>query len=333
MTGPTRPRVKKGLTSIVVPLLNEAASLWRLYEEIVRAVPGELEILFVDDGSTDESFTILCAMQERDARVRAFRLRGRRGKAVALAVGFYFARGDSIVTLDADLQDDPGDIPLFLAKLEEGYDVVSGHRLNRQDTRFRKVASVVFNVVASLMCGHRFHDMAGGFKAYRPAVVKELRLHGGLHRFIPVLAAARGFRATELRVVHRPRPHGGSRYGASRYLHAFVDCLAVVYDVRFGTSPGRPFTILGLGIIALGGLMAIAVGSRVGLAWRVSLVSLHTVAGLLLLAQGLVAERARSAPQPESEPWPLREVLEGEVLEVPPGARVNPAPVREGVRG
>ena len=244
----------RAVISVVVPLHNEERSIALLHEELQAALDPldqEWEAVYVDDGSTDESFSALTRLHARENNVRVVRLRRNFGKAAALAAGFAQASGELVVTIDGDLQDDPSEIPRLLAKLEEGFDLVSGWKTRRRDPLSRRVPSKVFNWVAGWMSGLRLHDMNCGLKAYRGEVVRSLVLYGELHRFIPVLAHEQGYRVAELPVNHRPREHGRSRYGLERYLRGFLDLLTVSFMGRYRHRPLHLFGGLGL---LLGGL-------------------------------------------------------------------------------
>jgi glycosyltransferase involved in cell wall biosynthesis len=247
--------------SVVIPVYNEKDSLPPLHAEIV-AVAGQnqldLEVLFVDDGSSDGSWKIIKELASKHGNVHGIRFRRNFGKAAALAAGFRAAQGDFILTLDADLQDDPAEIPRFLTALERGtpdgaaktsdddspgvYDVVSGWKRVRHDPWHKVGPSRIFNGMVSWLTGVHLHDHNCGMKCYRAAVCKEVRLYGELHRFIPVLAAARGFRVGELVITHRPRRFGHSKYGVRRFVKGFLDLLTVKFLTGFG---GRPQHLLG----------------------------------------------------------------------------------------
>ena len=215
------------MLSVVVPIQNEERSIALLYDELAAALDPldeRWEAVFVDDGSTDGSFAALTRLHAGVDNVRVVRLRRHFGKAAALMAGFDQARGETIVTIDGDLQDDPAEIPRLLAKLEEGFDLVTGWKARRRDPLARRILSRLFNAVTSRFSGLRLHDMNCGLKAYRAEVVRGLRIYGELHRFIPVLAHYRGYRIAELPVNHRPREHGRSRYGPERYLRGSLIC-------------------------------------------------------------------------------------------------------------
>jgi glycosyltransferase involved in cell wall biosynthesis len=235
--------------SIVIPVYNERESLELLVTEL-RVVLEELErsweIVFVDDGSTDGSDAVLIALARDDPRIVNVRLRRNSGKAAALEAGFRRAGGRLLVTMDADLQDDPRSIPGLIAKLDEGFDLVSGWKLSRRDPWSRRMLSKIFNGVTGKLTGVALHDMNCGIKAYRAEVVRDLTLYGDLHRFIPVLAHQRGFRVAELPVNHRPREHGRSRYGLERLFRGFYDLLTVLFLGRFRHRPLHLFGGVGM---------------------------------------------------------------------------------------
>jgi glycosyltransferase involved in cell wall biosynthesis len=243
------------MISVVVPLLNEEQSLEALYQEISDALDRlghEFEVVFVDDGSTDASRSVIERLHDEHANVVAVHLRRNFGKAAALQAGFLEARGDLIVTIDADLQDDPAEIPKLLAKLDEGFDLVSGWKTRRNDPFTRRLFSRVFNWMTGVISGVRLHDVNCGLKAYRAEVLQGMRLYGELHRFIPVLAAYRGYRIAEIPVNHRQRQHGRSRYGPERYLRGFFDLLSVTFMGRYRYRPLHLFGGIGMLMGALG---------------------------------------------------------------------------------
>lgn len=235
--------------SLVIPLYNEAESLPELYERLASMLAGmdrRAEIVFVNDGSTDSSSAILEGLIDRDPRVRVIEFRRNYGKSAALAVGFQKARGDVVVTLDADLQDDPHEVPRLLEKLAEGYDLVSGWKKERHDPLLKRIASRVFNLVTGLLTGVRLHDINCGLKAYRREVTDSLLIYGQLHRFLPVLAQWEGFRIAELPVRHHPRKYGRTKFGASRFTSGLFDLITVMFLTRFTTRPLHLFGLAGL---------------------------------------------------------------------------------------
>ena len=241
--------------SVVVPLLNEEHTLETLYAEIAAAVEpvaDEFEVVFVDDGSTDASMSVLSRLHDEVSNVVVVHLRRNFGKAAALQAGFLEARGDVVVTIDADLQDDPAEIPKLLAKLDEGFDLVSGWKTRRNDPLPRRLFSRIFNWTTGVISGVHLHDVNCGLKAYRAEVLRGVRIYGELHRFIPVLAAYQGYRIAEISVNHRARQHGSSRYGPERYLRGFFDLLSVTFMGRYRYRPLHLFGGIGLLMGAVG---------------------------------------------------------------------------------
>ena len=289
--------------SVVAPAFEEERSVALLFEELEAALDplGEpWEVVFVDDGSTDGTFAALTRLHAKNDNVRVVRLRRNFGKAAALAAGFEEAHGDIVVTIDADLQDDPAEIPRLLAKLDEGFDLVSGWKSNRRDPWTRRVPSRIFNRMASAVSGIRLHDVNCGLKAYRAEVVRDLRIYGELHRFLPVLAHERGYRVAELPVNHRPRSHGRSRYGVERYLRGFLDLLTVSLVGRYRQRPLHLFGGIGLLLGALGTIVLAyltvlkATGEAIGHRPLLILGVLLVVVGLQLFSLGLLGEMIRS---------------------------------------
>jgi glycosyltransferase involved in cell wall biosynthesis len=289
--------------SVVVPVYDEELTLAVLYEELEAALePLERpwEAVFVDDGSTDGSFAALTRLHAAHGNVRVVRLRRNFGKAAALAAGFAQARGDVVVTIDADLQDVPAEIPRLLAKLDEGFDLVSGLKAKRRDPWLRRALSKLFNVATSRISGLRLHDLNCGLKAYRAEVLAGLRIYGELHRFLPVLAHYRGYRVAELAVAHRERAHGRSRYGPERYLRGFLDLLTVTFIGRYRHRPLHLFGGLGLLLGAAGvGVLAYltvvkATGEAIGHRPLLLLGVLLVVVGLQLFSLGLLSEMVTS---------------------------------------
>ena len=245
------------LLSIVVPVFNEAGSVEPLYQEIVEALAplGALEVVFVDDGSTDGSAAVIERLVAEHADVRLVKLRRNFGKAAALSHGFAEARGDLIVTMDGDRQDDPAEIPKLLAKLDQGYDLVSGWKQSRQDPVSKTLPSKFFNWTVRKATGVELHDFNCGLKAYRREVIRHVRVYGELHRYIPVLASDLGFRVAEEKVSHRRRTSGESKYGWRRYARGYLDLLTVLFLGRYRQRPQHLFGGIGTMMVLVGVLI------------------------------------------------------------------------------
>lgn len=314
------------MISIVVPLYNEAESLDELHKELVRTIETQrlepAEILFVDDGSRDPSWKVIERIASADHRVRGIRFRRNFGKAAALTAGFRAARGSTILTLDGDLQDDPAEIPRFLARLADGFDVVSGWKRTRHDPWHKVGPSRIFNRMVSGLTGCHLHDHNCGFKAYRREVLDEIMLYGELHRFVPVLAHERGFRVSEIVVNHRPRRFGQSKYGVARFIKGLLDLLTVHFLSRYGQRPLHVLGALGLAMLVLGGsgLVFLAVIWVIGF-WvegyrpigdRPLLIYSATLCGVgtQLLCMGILAEMVTAYSIRESDTFSVAETLE-----------------------
>ncbi len=238
------------LISFVVPVYNEEKSLEILYDKILENMPDEYEteIIFVNDGSTDQSATVIKEIIAKDKRVHLISFRKNFGKAMALESGFRNAHGTIVITMDADLQDDPVEIPNFIAKIDEGYDLVSGWKEKRQDPLEKRLPSKLFNKVTAKLSGVQLHDFNCGYKAYRKEVIDAIDVYGELHRYIPVLAHRKGFRIAEISVHHNKRQFGKSKYGFERYLRGLFDSLTVAF---LGKYYDRPMHLFGRGGAAM----------------------------------------------------------------------------------
>jgi glycosyltransferase involved in cell wall biosynthesis len=309
--------------SVVVPVHNEERSVALLYDELRSALEPlgtPWETIFVDDGSSDGTFAALTRLHNETENVRVVRLRRNFGKAAALVAGFDQARGETVVTIDGDLQDDPAEIPRLLAKLDEGFDLVSGWKTRRRDPLSRRVLSRIFNRVTGTFSGVNLHDMNCGLKAYRADVVHGLRLYGELHRFIPVLAHYRGFRIAELPVNHRPREHGRSRYGVERYLRGFLDLLTVSFIGRYRHRPLHLFGGLGLILGTLGTITLVyltvlkALGHAIGERPLLMLGVLLLVIGMQFFSLGLISEMITSHHEERAQERERAELLVDEIL-------------------
>jgi glycosyltransferase involved in cell wall biosynthesis len=311
------------MLSIIVPVFDEAESLPTLADEIRAACTAnavEFEVVLVDDGSRDASWEIIARLAAEDPRFRGIRFRRNFGKAAALTAAMRASRGELLMMMDADLQDDPAEIPKFLAALESGYDVVNGWKQRRLDPWHKVWPSRVFNGMIGSLTGLRLHDHNCGLKLFRRAVADEIRIYGELHRFIAVLAHARGFRVTELVVHHRERKHGRSKYGIRRFLRGFLDLLTVKFLTGFGQRPQHMLgavglTFLGLGALGLAYLGAVwlvtqtglsdlgPIGSRPLLAYSVA----ATLLGGQALSLGLLAELIVSNTVRPEDTYSVRE--------------------------
>ena len=243
--------------SIIVPVFNEEESLLELARQIIDACDTSdisFEVIFIDDGSTDNSWAVIDQAAKSDARFSGIRFRRNFGKAAALTAGMRASDGKYIMMMDADLQDDPAEIPKFIAKLEEGHDVVNGWKQRRLDPFHKTFPSKVFNWMVGKLTKLRLHDHNCGLKLFRQEVAHEVRIYGELHRFIPVLAAARGFKVSELAVNHRERQFGYSKYGVRRFLRGFLDLLTVKFLTGFGQRPQHLLGGIGLTFFAIGSL-------------------------------------------------------------------------------
>lgn len=312
------------MLSIVVPVLNEEESLLELYRQIDAACSEnsiDFEVVFIDDGSTDGSWQVIQSLVENDEKVSGIRFRRNFGKAAALTAGLGAIRGDVAMMMDADLQDDPAEIPQLLARLDEGYDVVNGWKQRRLDPWHKVYPSKVFNWLVGALTGLKLHDHNCGLKVFRKEVASEIRLYGEMHRFVPVLAHARGFRVTEQAVHHRPREHGVSKYGVRRFLRGFLDLLTIKFLTGFGQRPQHmlgAFGLLffGIGTLGLGYLATIwvlmnvfgvisatPVGDRPLLAYSIAFLLL----GGQAISLGLLAELVVAYTGRERDTYSVRE--------------------------
>ena len=333
--------------SAVVPVWDERESLPQLRRELVaglEATSRSFEILFADDGSTDGSAELLDRFAAEDARIRVVHLRKHFGKSPALAAAFERVRGEIVLTLDADLQDDPAHIPELVARIDAGADLVSGWKRERHDPIGKTLPSRLFNAVVRLVSGVPLSDFNCGFKAYRIACIRELSVYGGFHRFLPVLASERGFRVEELVVRHRPRVHGTSKFGAARLFEGSLDLLTVLMVTRFRTRPLHLFGWLG-GVSGAVGVSILAYltvlwfsGEAIGTRPLLTLGVLLTIASVQFIGIGLVAEllvrttittrevvSVREPPRtpalPAGEPAPAStHAREASAAPLPPGA-------------
>ncbi len=271
--------------SIVIPLYNEQESLAPLVEAIAKVMKTEgysWEIIFVDDGSTDGSFDEIRSLKTLFGQIRAVRFNRNWGKAAGLSVGIAHAQGEIIVTMDADLQDDPEAIPALRAKLEEGYDLVSGWKKIRHDPASFTIPSRIWNYATSILAGVKLHDFNCGLKAYRAETAKSLEIYGERHRYLPVLAYWDGWRVAEIPVTHHERKFGRSKYGFNKFLRGFLDLLALLFLRRYLRSPLHFFGLIAMLLIGAGGLVL----AWFGIQWGIT-GALH-IRPLMLLSLGAV---------------------------------------------
>jgi glycosyltransferase involved in cell wall biosynthesis len=328
--------------SIVVPLYNEAASLTALYvrlTQVMGTLERRYEIIFVDDGSRDGTPQLLREIYESDSRVKAITLRRNFGQTAALKAGFDAARGDIVISMDGDLQHEPEQIPAFVAKLEEGYDIVSGWRAERQDNWFsRRLPSKIANWAMSKLARVPLHDFGTTFKAYRREIIQNIQLYGDLHRFIPALAAGVGARIVEIPITNPLRENGKSNYGISRVFRVFFDLLSTKFLLDYSTRPLHFFGFLGLLAAGTGTLMAsVLLLKKLVFHQAVMLQNgpmlfastLFILAGIQIVGLGLVSELlARTYYESQGKPIYVMRSIQSQDLEAEVGAGLHPQLVR-----
>ena len=312
--------------SFVIPAYNEQDSLLQLHQEIVSVAAEnsyDYEIVFVDDGSTDDTWKIIESLSNENDEVKAIKFRGNYGKAAALRAGAKLSTGELVITMDADLQDDPAEVPKMLAALTEDYDLVSGWKEVRNDPVNKTLPSKVFNWLVGALTGLKLHDHNCGFKAYRREIFDEVRLYGEMHRFVPVLAASKGFRVTEIPVNHRARQHGVSKYGLKRLPKGFLDLMTVSFLTGFNQRPLHLLGMFGLASFSVGafGMFAMAIYWVLRMTMYPEWIPLHqrpvvlySVGALLLgtqlLSIGFLAELVVAKGQSREEPYSIAKKLE-----------------------
>ena len=305
--------------SIVIPLLNEEESLSELFaiiNETMQRMKKSYEIIFVDDGSTDGSFKVLTALHSQyPAIVKAIRFRRNFGKSAALSAGFKEAQGDYIITMDADLQDDPNEIPLLIDALGDSYDLVSGWKKKRQDSIIFTLPSHIANTITSKMTGLRIHDLNCGLKVYRKIVAKELKIYGDLYRYIPILAHQAGFKVGEKIVQHHPRKYGHSKYTIGKFYRGFLDLLTILFTAKYIRRPLHLFGVWGIVSFIIGA----AIDGYLSLEWFLGLTSisnrplflvgfLFIIIGVQFISLGLLGEMI-SRNERNEETFSVRESL------------------------
>ena len=293
--------------SFVIAAKDEEKSIVLLYEEIIgqiRKLQKSYEIIFVDDGSTDKTFEIANRLHKKDKNVKIIRHRGNFGKSIALQNGFDASRGDIVITMDADLQDNPKEIPNFIQKISEGYDLVSGWKKKRVDPISKTIPSRLGNWLTRKLTGVKIHDLNCGFKAYKRRVITGIKLYGELYKFIPVLVQHQNFKVAEIVVSHRPRRYGKSKFGTERYIKGLLDLITVVFLTGYIRRPGHFFGFWGLVSFFIGFLIGlyitylrIATGTIQYRQPLLFLGMLLMIIGVQLISTGLVAEMIVSLSQ------------------------------------
>jgi glycosyltransferase involved in cell wall biosynthesis len=324
--------IAKAEVSIVIPLLDEVESLESLYaqlQSLLSRLQRSAEVIFVDDGSTDRSAFVLRALLSSDRRFRVVRLRRNFGQSAAFSAGFDYARGDIIVTMDGDLQNDPADIPQLLAKIDEGYDIASGWRVKRKDGYLlRRLPSQIANWLISKVTRIELHDYGCSLKAYRREVLVPTKLYGEMHRFIPALASWMGVSVAEVPVNHFARQHGRSKYGLGRSIRVVLDLLTVKFLLDYATRPIQIFGLLGMICLAFGvgfgaylSYLKLIVRQAIGDRPLLFLVVLLSVVGVQLIIMGLLGELVvRTHHEGQGKPvYIVRELLGGRNEEQPVG--------------
>lgn len=306
--------------SVVIPVYNEGENLNSLYSQLKSVLENlgkAYEIILVDDGSTDDSFLIMERLHGEDHNVKVIQLRRNFGKAVALSAGFTWVQGKIIITMDADLQDDAREIPNFIKKLNEGYDLVSGWRFKRRDPVSRTFPSRLFNSLTATLTGVKVHDFNCGFKAYRKEVIESLDLYGELHRYIPALAHWKGFNVGEIKVEHHPRAHGKSKYGVERLFRGLTDLFTVMFLTKYMKKPLHLFGAVGVFLLLIGFIINAYLAIlkfvlRQGIGGRPLLLLgvLLMLIGFQIISTGLVGEMIVSTRDKGEKGYVVRKVLE-----------------------
>ncbi len=285
--------------SVIVPVLNEEESIEKLYTNIKYIIDKSkksYEILFVDDGSIDKTFQIIKRIADQDNNVVAIKLRKNFGKSIALHTAFKYIKGKIIITMDGDLQDDPEEIPKFVEKIEEGYDMVIGWKYPRKDSITKIISSKIFNKLTSYLTHIYLHDFNCGFKAYKKALTDNISLYGGMHRYISVIASWNGYKITELKIKHHPRQYSKSKYGTSRLFEGLIDLITIKFVMNYGTRPSHIFSSIGfvfliIGVIIGSYLIYLKYINGISIGGLPSLqISLFVITGMQLISLGLIAE-------------------------------------------
>lgn len=309
--------------SVIIPVFNEEKNVKPLYEQILDSMERmgvSFEIIFIDDGSIDNTFGILQDIHNKDKRLKVIRFRKNFGQTAAISAGFDYSRGNIIITLDGDLQNDPGDMPLLVEKLNEGYDIVSGWRYKRKDPFFRRrLPSMIANRLISFITNVKLHDYGCSLKAFKKDVIKNIRLYGEMHRFIPAVASWIGISVAEVKVNHRPREEGRSKYGLSRTIRVILDLITVKFLLSYSTRPIQIFGLIGIISSAIGGIILfylsfirIILQEPIGGRPLLLLGILLFFIGVQFISMGLLAEmQSRTYHETQDKPiYVVKEILE-----------------------
>ena len=303
--------------SVIIPIRNEEENIKELYARISDSlkVIKDHEIIFIDDGSTDGTFNNLNELHENSKDVKVIKFRTNFGKSAALSTGFRHASGDIVITMDGDLQDCPEEIPKFIEKMGDGYDVLVGWRFNRKDPVLKIITSKIFNELTSLLTGVKIHDFNCGFKAFRKEVVKNMDIYGELHRYIPAIAHGKGYRVGEIKVKHLPRVRGKSKYGVFRIVRGFLDLITTSFLMTYGSRPLHIFGSIGLLIFLSGTFICSYLsflwmrGTSIGDRPLLMLGVLLIISGIQFISIGLIGEMLVSTPQKHDESY-VEKILE-----------------------
>ena len=306
--------------SIVIPVLNEEKNIPILVDRIkgvMSGVDSNYEIIFVDDGSTDGTFNVLKSLYEKNIVHKVIEFRRNFGKSAALSAGFKYVEGNIIITMDGDLQDDPVEIPNFIEKVNEGYDLVVGWKFNRKDPLSKTIPSKIFNKLTSALTGLEIHDFNCGFKAYKKDIVKNLKIYGELHRYIPVLAHWMGYHVCEIKVKHHARKYGKTKYGISRLIKGFLDLITITFLTQYTKRPLHLFGAIGLLSTFVSFILGLyllyikyGLGLKIGDRPLLLLVILLAVLGIQLISIGLLGEMIANIAQQSEEGYSIKGVLE-----------------------